>query len=133
MCPLRHSTLAATLALVASCGGSTQPDDVVERVYSDHREIDLEFMNGSDRLSGTLYLPLGDGPFPTVAVNEGSSWTTRATWEQVAPFVLLLGGTFTWDKRGNGRSGGECCPSDDQAAFALAAADAVGAVDAVRQ
>ncbi len=56
-------------------------------------------------LAGTIYLPPGNGPFPAVAVSLGSSWTTRATWQDVEVFVTQLNAAvLSYDKRGQGQS-----------------------------
>ena len=64
------------------------------------------------QLEGTLYLPLGPGPFATVVTQGGSTWTTRDTWEEVSIGVPLLGAAFSYDRRSYGESSGTCCPAD---------------------
>ena len=105
-----------------------------ERVFDDHREVDIRFESGGATLSGTLYLPLVPGRRSATAFNPGSSWTTRVTWDDVTPFVTALSvGVFSWDKPGHGTSGGICCDPDPNVAFDRLAGDVVEAVEAVRR
>ncbi len=84
-------------------------------------------------LAGTIYLPPGNGPFPAVAVSLGSSWTTRATWQDVEVFVTQLNAAvLSYDKRGQGQSSGACCPDDGEATFTLLGGDLVVAARTLR-
>ena len=122
-------------ATFSGCGDSmpTFPEFSEERVFDDHREVDIRFQNGDATLAGTLYLPRGAGPHPVVAIHPGSSWTVRSTWDDVA-FVVsgVEVAAFSWDKRGQASSGGTCCPAELNAHFDLLAGDLVAAVRAVK-
>ncbi len=123
------------IALFGGCGesGPTLPEFGEERTFSDHREIDVRFESGDAVLAGTVHLPLTGGPHPAVAVNPGSSWTVRATWSDVQPFVSQIGtGVLTYDKRRNGQSTGTCCSSDPNELFSMLADDVVAAAQALR-
>ncbi len=122
----------ALTSAVAACG--SDPTGVTidnERTFPDHRELDITFDNAGVSLSGTVYLPLGSGPFRAIVINGGSTWTTRDTWEQVGGAVLEFGAVFSYDRRGSGASGGDCCPPDEDAMFQLLAGDAAAAAKAI--
>lgn len=127
----------ATSVASTACGESDPilPEVGDTRVLSDHSEIDITFASADGApLSGTLYLPPGPGPFAVAAVSQGSSWTVRATFDEVAVFVLGLGeAVFSYDKRGQGESGGTCCPADGGETFDLLADDLVAAARALRE
>ena len=100
---------------------------------ADHREIPIRFSSDGAILSGTLLLPLQGTDFPAVAMNLGSSWTTRATWAEAGPFVEALNvGLFSFDKRGLGESGGEPVSTEPNAAFDQLADDLVAAARALQ-
>lgn len=104
------------------------------RVFNTHREIDLGF-RGDDGavLAGTLLLPLGSGPHPAVVFHFGSNRWTRMTWAEGGPRWWVRNGiaVFTYDKRGVGRSEGECCPWRDPDYFPLLGGDVAAAARAV--
>jgi dipeptidyl aminopeptidase/acylaminoacyl peptidase len=102
------------------------------RQYATHTEVDLGFTAADGvRLSGTLCLPNGSGPFGAVLFHNGSDrWTTRPCAE-AAGFRHHGFATFTYDKRGVGRSGGKCCPLADPGYFALLAGDVRAAAEAI--
>ncbi len=128
--------LAASV-VCAACGESDPmlPDVGEPRVFGDHSEVDITFESADGALlAGTLYMPLGPGPFAAAAVSQGSSWTVRATFDEAAVFVLGLGeAAFSYDKRGQGQSGGTCCPADGGETFDLLADDLVAAARALRE
>ncbi len=71
------------------------------------------------------------GPFGAVLFHTGSDrWTTRPC-EEAAGFRYHGFATFTYDKRGVGRSGGTCCPFADAGYFALLAGDVRAAAQAI--
>src|SRR5439155_461276 len=84
-------------------------------------------------LAGTLFLPQRAGSVPAVVYVHSSGETTRWTWQ--VPWVrqVVRAGIafFSYDKRGIGESQGTCCPGDSSH-FNLLAADADGAVAALR-
>jgi uncharacterized protein len=101
---------------------------------SDHTEIDVHFRCADTSIAGTLYLPRRPGRFPAVVYVHGSGEATRWTWD--VPWVKQFVGAgiafFSYDKRGVGESEGTCCPGDESH-FNLLAADADGAVNALRK
>jgi pimeloyl-ACP methyl ester carboxylesterase len=102
-------------------------------VLSDHAELEVHFRCVGAVLVGTLDLPKGAGPFPAVVYVHSSGEAPRWRWD--VPWVQQIVGAgiafFSYDKRGVGESEGTCCPGD-QSHFNLLAADADGAVDALR-
>ncbi len=109
------------------------PRVTAERTLPDHREVDIRFEGAEGaELEGTLYLPAASGLYSTVVLQGGSSWTTRATWEQVSFAVPVLGPVFDYDRRSFGASGGACCPSSDEdALYQLLAEDLAAAAEAM--
>ena len=106
---------------LTGCGGDT-PTDPGEQIreFADHREVDVTFQNAGATLAGTIFLPLGPGPHPGIAIHFGSGAWTRGTFESLGVFVVEFGmAVLTYDKRGVGESEGGCCPED----FQLLAAD----------
>ena len=96
--------------------------------------IDLNFQTAAGTLSGSLFLPVGDGPFPAVVFLAGSgdeSYLTgwegeRRSWfwpELQAWFAERGQAVYVFDKPGIGRSEGDWRRQnfDDRAANALAA------------
>ena len=80
-------------------------------------------------ISGTLTKPRGKGPFPVVVFVHGSG-----PWARGAPYALgeylAANGIASWsyDKRGVGKSGGVYTHDVDSAQFELLAADAIAGV-----
>jgi pimeloyl-ACP methyl ester carboxylesterase len=103
-------------------------------VTAGHAELDMHFRCAGAVIAGTLAMPKGSGPFPAVVYVHGSGTASRWTWG--VPWVkdLVRAGIafFSYDKRGVGESEGVCCPGDDNH-FNLLAADADGAVNAIRK
>jgi pimeloyl-ACP methyl ester carboxylesterase len=139
-----YSTAAAALALLSASGGHAVSDPSgarcdappvrfgAARVYSVDREVDVHFTCSGAVLAGTLYLPSGPGRHPAVVWVHGSGEATRLTYGGfVAAFVNSGIAVFSYDKRGVGASQGVCCPGDESH-FNLLAADADGAVNALR-
>ena len=90
----------------------------------------IAWMSDGARIAGTLLVPAGEGPFPLVVAQPGSSWQTRYNEYGVFPALMLVAsGTaaLIYDKRGFGESGGERLVSFRQTARDLAAG-----VDALR-
>jgi len=132
------------LALTACGSGVNDPDSARcnaprvtyghEHVFSDHVEVAVHFRCVGAVLAGTLDLPKRAGRFPAVVYVHGSGEAERWRWD--VPWVKQLVGAgiafFSYDKRGVGESQGKCCPGD-QSHFNLLAADADGAVNAIRK
>ncbi len=100
--------------------------------------VDLDFESSAGTLSGTLFLPPGEGPFPAVVFLAGSgdeSYRTgwegeRRSWfwpELQAWFAERGHAVFIFDKPGIGRSEGDWRKEsfDDRANNALAAVRAL--------
>jgi dipeptidyl aminopeptidase/acylaminoacyl peptidase len=72
------------------------------------KKEDVIFENGDLELSGTLYLPEGDGPFPAVVFVHGSGVETRENSSYSAKWLASIGyAALIYDKRGTGKSGGD--------------------------
>ncbi len=146
----RHQTIAAIVVagavvgmLLGACGGGVNdPVDASCKAppvrwsqmvaFPDHRQADLRFTCVGAPQAGSLFLPIGNGPFPAVVWVHASGEHTRLTWgSEVAAFIQAGIALFSYDKRGVGQSQGECCPGDD-GHFNLLTADAAGAVQALR-
>jgi dienelactone hydrolase len=137
--------VAAAVVTLTACGSSVNdpesarcdaPNITFGRkvVVVDHAEVEVHFRCVGTVLVGTLDLPKGAGPFPAVVYVQSSGETTRWRWD--VPWVKQIVGAgiafFSYDKRGVGESEGVCCPGD-QSHFNLLAADADGAVNALRK
>jgi alpha-beta hydrolase superfamily lysophospholipase len=136
--------LAAVVVALSACGSSVDDPESArcntphvafgrKAVVADHVEIEVHFRCVGALLAGTLYLPKGTGPFPAVVYVHSSGETTRWNWH--VPWVRTMVGAgigfMSYDKRGVGESEGACCPGDESH-FNLLAADADGAVNALR-
>ncbi|MEM7414447.1 MAG: prolyl oligopeptidase family serine peptidase [Gemmatimonadota bacterium] len=128
--------IAATAAFALGC--SDQGPEIEASLYGevrtvgDHREQSVRIVADGDTLAGTLYLPATGTELAAVAVSQGSAWTTRATWNQVSPFVEGLGvGVLSWDKRGFGESQGTFTQLADSANFAIQQVDLVAGARAL--
>lgn len=133
------SRSVAILSLAATLGWACAKDPLYpsfgeERVFADHREVDIGFESDGVALEGTLYLPPVVGRRAAVVFHPGSSWTTRVTWEELGFVVTGLSlAAFSFDKRGEGASGGTCCDPDPSLAFDQLARDLAAAVSVVRR
>jgi dipeptidyl aminopeptidase/acylaminoacyl peptidase len=107
-------------------------DSVV--VSPSHRESGVHFKCVGAQIAGTLAVPPGRGPFPAVVWVHGDGESPRLSYDG-APLVQALVDSgiavLSYDKRGVDESEGECCPGD-YGQFNLLAADADGAVAALR-
>jgi pimeloyl-ACP methyl ester carboxylesterase len=127
----RVAALAFCLAVIG-CGEEKQSTAQFgpKQTFGDRANVRVRFESKGVTLVGTLSLPPGEGPHPTLVWVHGSGPETR---DQASSFYAQLldprYAFFSFDKRGAGESGGVCCPLD----FDLLADDVVAAVDAVRQ
>jgi pimeloyl-ACP methyl ester carboxylesterase len=99
------------------------------------REIEVGFRSADGIvLSGTLILPLdGSGPWPAIVMHFGSDRWTRATYGAGLRFWIDNGiAVLTYDKRGVGKSQGECCPWKSPGYFPLLAEDVAAAARTVK-
>jgi pimeloyl-ACP methyl ester carboxylesterase len=136
---------AAAVLFITACGGGVR-DPASARcnapavtfgsktVLGDHTEIPVRFRCNGATIAGTLFEPTGTGRVPAVVYVHGSGEASRWTWD--VPWVqqAIEAGIalFSYDKRGVGESEGSCCPGDENH-FNLLAADADGAVNALRK
>jgi uncharacterized protein len=107
------------------------------RTVGHHRELDVAFDSDGTSLAGTLFLPARDGSYPALVWVHASGEHERLHYGDLVDAVVQSGvAFFSYDKRGVGESGGDCCPADDEdagdAEFGEQAGDALAAVQAVR-
>jgi uncharacterized protein len=145
---VRASTFIATLvgvaALACGCGGSVDdpagaacpgPPTSIGKPHPSggHLEAAVHFTCSGARLAGTLFLPFERGRHAAVVWLHGSGEQPRLSYGPlIASYVRDGIAFFSYDKRGVGESEGKCCP-DVFGHFNLVAADAVGAVAAIRR
>jgi len=92
-------------------------------------EEEVAFTSDGERLVGTFIRPEGTGPFPAAVVLPGSNWSDREAGRRDAEILAAFGmGTFIYDKRGNGQSGGE-----PTVPFAQTARDAAAALASIAE
>lgn len=94
-------------------------------------EKEVEFESGDATLSGTLIVPQGDGPFPTIVWSHGSGEVGRSSPTYIREaYALAYRGvaSFVYDKRGVGRSEGQW----REARFTTLASDLTAALSAIR-
>jgi dienelactone hydrolase len=131
----------AFLAIGAACDSSSgsssariEPGFGDTQLFSDHREVLVGWQSAGDtsRLQGTLYLPKVAGPHAVMIMHPGSQKWHREPWN---PWYSRLAdegiAVLSYDKRGVGRSEGECCPVGDPGFFPLLADDLIGAARAL--
>jgi len=70
------------------------------------KKEEVTFQNGGVTLSGDLCTPSGDGPFPVFIWCHGSGGQSRYSADFVRTFVKSGYAFLSWDKIGNGKSGG---------------------------
>jgi uncharacterized protein len=91
-------------------------------------EQEVSFRNGDVVLAGTLFVPDGKGPFPTIVFLHGSGPSTREGAKSYARDYATLGiASLVYDKRGSGSSTGSWITSslEDLARDAIAAVEFV--------
>ena len=102
-------------------------------VVGDHREVEVRFESEGVTLVGTLYLPRSGSDLPVVAVNPGSSWDSRSSWDEVGVIVGSLDvGVLSYDRRGFGASGGTLPSGSDPAFIDILAGDLAAAATALQ-
>ena len=73
-----------------------------------YREEEVRFRNGDVALSGTLYVPSGEGPHPAVVFVHGDGPDTREGYRFFADLFARRGvAALIYDKRGAGASEGD--------------------------
>ncbi len=105
-----------------------------ERDLGTHREVDVGFRSVDGAvLAGTLYLPPGPGPHPAIVFHYGSGPWTRSLYtnsgipEWIGHGIAVL----SYDKRGNGKSQGDCCPWQEPDYFPLLGQDVLAGLRAI--
>lgn len=89
--------------------------------------IDVKFTDDTVTLAGTLWEPVGRGPFPAIVLLHGAGQETRYAMRQYPYFfVSHWYAVLTYDKRGSGKSTGNWQPW--YAGNDVLAADAAAAV-----
>jgi uncharacterized protein len=94
------------------------------------RFAEVTWASDGSTIAGTLVLPAGDGPYPLIIAQPGSSWQTR--YNEHGMFTALTFAAsgiagLAYDRRGFGGSDGE-----QLVPFARTAADLASGVDAMR-
>lgn len=101
-----------SLLLILCLGGSLFGCSYIRYVAVWSPKQEIVFNSGDLRLSGTLYKPKGEGPFPAVVILHGSGPLTRAGMSGIAykmhanAYVKKGFVTLIYDKRGSGKSDG---------------------------
>lgn len=91
----------------------------------------VRYSCGGARIAGSLYEPLGQGPFPALVWVHGSGPHERLYYGALVRDLVQAGiAVASFDKRGSGESGGDANLGDGH--YNLLAADADGAVEALR-
>ncbi len=130
--PLAKNRLFCLLLILVfnlKCSGLSEPDLGFreKRIFNDHKEVDV-FYKSSDGtiLGGTLFLPLTARPHPSIVFSFGSGPWTRVEYSTsgVPRWIDEGIAVLSYDKRGVGQSGGECCPVD----FPLLANDIIAGI-----
>lgn len=102
---------------------------VLARQAAPFSQREVRFRNGAVELSGTLYAPLGKGPFPAVAMVHGSGAASRRVFAGLGRHFASKGiALLAHDKRGAGCSTGDWT----RASYEDLAGDALAAVAALR-
>jgi alpha-beta hydrolase superfamily lysophospholipase len=102
-----------------------------KQVEADHTSVLVQYTCVGARIAGTLYEPSSPGPHPALIWVHGSGEHTRLYFGDFVKTLVQAGiAVASFDKRGVGDSGGDCCLGDGH--YNLLAADADGAVEALR-
>jgi uncharacterized protein len=129
----RLIAVVAGVFVLAGCGDNEHTASAEfgpPQRLGDRTTIDVRFESRGEMLAGTLDLPAGEGPHPTLVWVHGSGPETRDRGSSYYGRLLdSRYAIFAFDKRGVGESEGNCCPLD----FDLLADDVVAGVDAVRE
>jgi dipeptidyl aminopeptidase/acylaminoacyl peptidase len=126
---LKNSELAGTFKDQES-SGTFQVGHVAD-VQLPYSAEDVVFKNGDVTLSGSLYVPRGEGLHPAIVMLQGSGpetrWGANRFW---ADYFGRRGiATLIYDKRGSGKSSGDWQTAD----FDALAGDALAGVNFLQQ
>lgn len=104
-----------------------------DQVFDNHVEVNVGFENEGTKLFGRLYLPKSKGPHPVMVHHFGSDkWTTFEYNSDIQASLDEGLGLLFYDKRGVGRSQGECCPYQEVNYFERLAGDIAAAIRVIR-
>ncbi len=98
------SLISLILLIIAVNLSSCSDDDLPDPIL---RDGVFETTSGTATIEGELFLPQGEGPFPTMIIIPGSGNETRDELEPIAQILTQNGyATYLYDKRGIGGSTG---------------------------
>lgn len=98
--------------------------------FPDHRTVEVGFASADGAvMSGTLFLPRDPGRYAALVTHFGSNRWTREPFAGLVQFWTDRGiAVLSYDKRGVGRSQGNCCPWQDPGYFPLLGSDVLAGV-----
>ncbi len=111
--------LLSYMLVLESCKNKIYPAPLgfsEELTFDTHREVEVGWESTDGIvLSGTLFFPRDAGIYAAVIWHFGSNKWTRSPFDNSAAKRWLENGiaVLTYDKRGVGKSQGECCPFAD--------------------
>lgn len=123
-----------SVCFFTKCSNPSEPElgFSEKKVFSTHIEIDVRYKSSDGViLSGTLLLPPANSldKYPAVVAHFGSDRWTRYRYNGWTKVWLDRDiAVLTYDKRGVGESGGECCPFSEPGYFPLLAEDVLAGV-----
>ena len=132
--PSRPSARGRAILLVGAPASLALAAWIYHRDFMAYREEPVEFLSDGVRLSGSIYVPEGTGPFPAVVIAQGSLRAPRRVYHAWADRLVRAGiAVLSFDKRGTGQSGGEYESQDNSSSANLhrLAADVSAATDAL--
>lgn len=102
-----------------SCGSTEVEWEISDQKFTAQRiplrQQQVDMGSGNIRLSGTLYLPKGQPPYPALVLLHGSGKLTRHSFGPIPYFFAANGfAVLTYDKRGTGQSEGKFEDADFQ-------------------
>ena len=132
---LADPATGATITLRTRHGDTALVVQTTNRLWTARRQplvrTDVQFHNDTVTLAGTLWEPVGRGPFPAIVLLQGAGEETRYAMRQYPYFFVSHGyAVLTYDKRGSGASTGDWHPW--VAGTDVLAADAAAAVQLLR-
>ena len=123
--PLAYLTLSITTILLFSCSNDSDDGITGEGIFQTASEDAV--------IEGELFLPEGDGPFPSMIIIAGSGNEPRQEFETLAPILNENGyGLYIFDKRGVGGSEGSYpfeTPNTQEEFLTARAQDVIGIID----
>lgn len=122
---IRRWAFAGFVAAVlgVACDAPTGPSRVVlgwskVRQTAAYRQVEAGFRSADGTiLGGRLCLPPQEGRYAAAVFHFGSDRWTAPSCERMGGWTVIGIAAFVYDKRGVGRSGGNCCPFRDEGYF----------------